>query len=427
MNAKHNIKTQSGKPLIDYSQLIEADRIHGSVYTREDIFDDEMQKIFYGNWVFVGHDSEIPNQGDYITRQIGLESVIMLRNNQDEIRVLLNRCPHRGNSICPKTKGNNKFLKCLYHGWMFSLDGELIDLPGPGGFAKDKANYPMQTLRTESYQGFVFATFNPNTVSLKEHLGHATQLIDRSVNMSPTGKIRLSAGWVKHRFAGNWKMLPENDTDGYHVQFVHSSMARVIDSEYADVITDPDEDAKALTRSWKGGHAELDFSPAYDEPLQPWLGAPASRFPDYVEAMAAAYGKEKSLKIMADGPPHATIFPNLFLGEMNIVIIQPISANECVQWHTPMLLEDVPDDLNNKFIRQSEAALGPSSLVLADDGVISERQQLALQGRSAWLELSRGAERETVDHQGNVIGRVSDEGTNRNYWQNYLQVMSGEQ
>ena len=127
---------------------------------------------------------------------------------------------------------------------------------------------------------------------------------------------------------------------------------------------------------------------------------------------------------MTDGPPHATIFPNLFLGEMNIVIIQPINANECVQWHTPMLLDGVPEALNNKFIRQSEAAMGPASLVLADDGIISERQQIALQGRSAWLELSRGAERETSDEQGNKTGRVSDEGTNRSFWQHYKSVMS---
>ncbi len=424
MTATDQLKAEATSSNIDYSQLIESDRIHGSVYTRQDIFDEEMEKIFYGNWVFVGHSSEIPKKGDYISRPLANEPIIMLRNGDDEINVILNRCPHRGNMMCAEPKGNKKFLNCLYHGWVFSLDGELIDVPGPTGFAKDKANYPLQTLRTESYRGFVFATFNPDVVPLEEHLGLATQLIDRSVNMSPTGEINLSAGWVKHRFAGNWKMLPENDTDGYHVQFVHTSMARVIDSEYADLITDPDEDVKAITRSWEGGHSELDFSPTYDDPLQQWLGAPASRFPDYITAMDAAYGEERSRKIMTDGPPHATIFPNLFLGEMNIVIIQPINANECVQWHTPMLLDGVPEALNNKFIRQSEAAMGPASLVLADDGIISERQQIALQGRSAWLELSRGAERETSDEQGNKTGRVSDEGTNRSFWQHYKSVMS---
>lgn len=425
MNAPEKIKRGPERPVIDYNNLIQSDRIHGGLYTRQDVFDDEMEKIFYGNWVFIGHSSEIPNKGDYVCRPIANEPLVMVRNNNDEIKVVVNRCSHRGNMMCVQAKGSAKFLKCLYHGWVFSLDGDLLDVPGPKGFTKDKADFPLQTLRTESYQGFVFATFNPDVVPLKKHLGLATQLIDRSVEMSPSGQINLSAGWVKHKFAGNWKMLPENDTDGYHVQFVHSSMAKVIDSDYSDVITDPDEDISAITRGWGGGHSELDFSPAYKEPLQ-WLGAPANRFPDYVRDMAATYGEERSQQIMIDGPPHATIFPNLFLGEMNIVIIQPVSVNECVQWHTPMLLDGVPEALNNKFIRQSEAAMGPSSLVLADDGIISERQQIALQGHSAWLELSRGVERETSDAQGNRVGRVSDEVTNRSFWQHYQSVMSSE-
>lgn len=423
MGTYRKIKSESGQPAIDYKHLIQTDRIHGSLYTRQDIFDDEMDKVFYGNWVFIGHASEIPQKGDYVCRPIARESLVMVRNADDEINVLINRCAHRGNMICVEPEGNAKFLKCLYHGWIYSLSGELLDVPAPDGFTKEKADLPLQSLRTESYRGFVFASFNPDVKTLEEHLGRAKLLIDRSVEMSPTGEISLSAGWVKHKFGGNWKMLPENDTDGYHVQFVHSSIPKAIDSDYVDVITDPDGDTNAITRGWGGGHAELDLSPAYTKPLE-WLGSPASRFPEYVKDMAAAYGEQAGKRKMIDGPPHATIFPNLFLGEMNIVIIQPVNANECVQWHTPMLLEGVPEDLNNKFIRQSEAAMGPSSLLLADDGIISERQQIALQGDSYWLELSRGIERQKVDEHGDTIGRLSDEVTNRAFWHHYRDVMS---
>jgi phenylpropionate dioxygenase-like ring-hydroxylating dioxygenase large terminal subunit len=424
MNTYKKIRSDSDRSAIDYEHLIQSDRIHGSLYTRQDIFDDEMEKVFYGNWVFVGHASEIPQKGDYVCRPLARESIVMVRNDSNEINVLINRCAHRGNMICVEEEGSAKFLTCLYHGWTYSLDGNLVDVPGPGGFTKDKADLPLQNLRTESYRGFVFASFNPDVLTLDEYLGRAKLLIDRSVEMSPTGEINLSAGWVKHKFGGNWKMLPENDTDGYHVQYVHSSIPKTIDSEYVDVVSDPDEDISALTRGWQGGHAELDLSPTYTKPLE-WLGAPASRFPDYVKDMAAAYGEQGGEQKMIDGPPHATIFPNLFLGEMNIVIIQPINANECVQWHTPMLLEGVPDNLNNKFIRQSEAAMGPSSLLLADDGIISERQQIALQGESHWLDLSRGIERQEVDDHGDLVGRLSDEVTNRTFWHHYRDVMSG--
>ncbi len=423
MNKQQRPQSESEKPAIDYTNLIQSDRIHGSLYTRQDIFDEEMDRVFYGNWVFIGHDSEIPKTGDYVCRTIARESLVMVRTRDDNINVMINRCAHRGNMICVHPEGNAKFLKCLYHGWIYSLNGELLDVPGPGRFAKEKSDLPLRVLRTENYRGFVFATFNAGVASLEDHLGHAKRLIDRNVEMSPTGKINLSAGWVKHKFEGNWKMLPENDTDGYHVQFVHSSLKKVIDSDYADAITDPDEETLARTRDWGGGHVELDFAPVYTKPLE-WLGAPISRFPDYAKDMAAAYGEEAGMRKLIDGPSHATIFPNLFLGEMNIVIIQPVNANECVQWHTPMLLEGVADDLNNKFMRQSEAALGPASLVLADDGIISERQQIALQGASSWLELSRGAEREEVDEYGVRSGRISDEVTNRSFWHHYRDIMS---
>ena len=142
--------------------------------------------------------------------------------------------------------------------------------------------------------------------------------------------------------------------------------------------------------------------------------------------MLAAYGEEKGNRILRNGPPHAVIFPNLFLGEMNIVIFQPVSASEAVQWHTPLLLEDVPDSINSRIIRNSEAAMGPSAFLLADDSVISERQQMALRDRADWLDISRGLNRERIDELGVIVGHVTDEGTNRGFWQQYRKVMTGE-
>jgi hypothetical protein len=143
---------------------------------------------------------------------------------------------------------------------------------------------------------------------------------------------------------------------------------------------------------------------------------------DYRSLMDEAYGKEAAHRMLTDGPPHVVIFPNLFLGEMNIVMFQPISAGESIHWHTPLLLEGAPDSLNERILRQSEAAMGPSAFLLADDQVISERQQIALRGRADWLDLSRGVEREKVDG-GVRRSHISDETTNRGFWRHYLKVM----
>lgn len=406
---------------IDYQSLIARDRVHGSLYTDEAVFKDEMEKIFFQGWVFIGHDSEVPRAGDYITRTIGLEPMLMLRNREGEIRVFVNRCMHRGNKLCSRDSGNKRVLTCEYHGWSFSLDGELKAVPYPGGFEKEKSGFSLrEPARVESYQGFVFATFNPQACSLDEHLGKAKGLIDRTVRMSPTGKVRLSAGWIRQQYHANWKMLPENDTDGYHAGHVHLSFLQVFRSQY-DAIKEREDERRAQIVDWGNGHGAIDASPMYEQPLE-WLGTTENKVPEYVSLMEQAYGQEAARKILIDGPPHAVIFPNLFLGEMNIVMFQPSGVGQCVQWHTPLLLDGVPDAFNDRIIRQSEAAMGPSAFLLADDQVIAERQQLALQGRSEWLDLSRGLSRE-VETDGVIRSHISDETSNRGFWQHYLRVM----
>lgn len=403
---------------VPYAELIREDRVHGSLYASDQVFEDELERIFYGGWVFVGHESEIPEAGSYVCRMIGLEPVLLLRNRQGAVRVLSNRCSHRGNTVCARASGSAAVLTCDYHGWTFSLDGELLAVPNPGGFHKDKSALPLRAAaQVESCCGFVFACLNGTDLTLDAHLGAARRLIERSARMSPAGRLRLTAGWVKQRMNANWKMLPENATDGYHVGAVHASFLRVFRPAPEDV-----EGPRGLiVKDWGGGHTELDFSPRYDRPLQ-WIGLSEERAADYSRSMVEAWGEEEGRRLLRSGAPHAAIFPNLLLGEMNVAIFQPLSANESVQWHTPMLLEGVDDALNARIIRQSEGAMGPSGFLLADDAVISERQQLAMRGQAGWLELGRGAKRERAEG-GAICSFATDEVNNRGFWRHYRSVM----
>jgi len=108
----------------DVAALIEKDRIRGSVYTNEALFEQEMKKIFHSGWVFVGHDSEIPSAGEYVRRTLGLEEVLMVRQRDDSIAVLVNRCTHRGNMLRVEKHGKEKYFTCAYHGWVFDLGGQ---------------------------------------------------------------------------------------------------------------------------------------------------------------------------------------------------------------------------------------------------------------------------------------------------------------
>lgn len=406
-----------------YSRLIGEDWLDGSVYTDPQIFEEEIDKIFYRGWVFVGHDSEIPNPGDYVTRMLGREPVMMQRNARGEVKVLVNRCTHRGNLLRNRDSGNARAITCPYHGWSFSLDGDLVDVPYRGGFKKDCSGLGLdRPVMVDSVHGFVFASFNPNVESLTSFLGGAITLFDRMAEQSPVGKIRLSAGWIKQKFDSNWKMLPENDTDGYHVNSVHLSFVRAIRSQYDSNLTAPEDQVEGITRDWGHGHSEIDFGPSYRHPLQ-WMGTSGDKFPEYVQSMEQAYGREKANELLTLGPPHAVLFPNLFLGEGNVVIFQPIDVNTSVQWHTPLQLEGVPEALNERLVRQSIAAMGPSAFLLADDAIIAERTQTALKGRSARLDLSRGLEREQRNGEV-IVSHLTDETTNRSFWQHYRSVMS---
>ncbi|HVZ46489.1 MAG TPA: Rieske 2Fe-2S domain-containing protein [Ramlibacter sp.] len=404
-----------------YGALIEHDRVHASLYCDPVVFDDEMQRIFYGGWVFVGHESEIPNPGDYVCRFIGLEEVVMVRNQAGVVRVLSNRCTHRGNRICPTEKGNARVLTCQYHAWSFSLDGELLAVPRPNGFCKPKEEFHLQgPALVDSYRGFVFASFDAGAGSLPAHLGHAAAMIDRAADQSPTGRISLCAGWARHAIRGNWKSLLENATDGYHTPVVHASFLQTFRTQY-DVTAAPERERVAESRDLGNGHGEVNFVPRYKKILE-WLGSSAEKLPGYVEAMELAYGKERAHRLMLEGAPHVTIFPNLFIGEANIVIFQPISADESVQWHTAMLFEGADASMNARALRQSEGALGPSSFLLADDAVIFERLQSAGRGRAGWLDLSRGLNREE-EAQGIRTGYATDETSTRAFWRQYQKVM----
>jgi phenylpropionate dioxygenase-like ring-hydroxylating dioxygenase large terminal subunit len=400
--------------MIDYKALVQDDRIHASLYTDPRVFTDEMERIFHRGWVFVGHDTEIPRPGDYVTRHVGSEPVVMVRGINGSLSVLINRCRHRGTMVCQAERGSARTLTCPYHGWTYDLRGELVGVPYPGGYAGfDKSAYGLaRAARVSTYRGFVFASLSADGISLREHLGSATKLIDRSCDLSPVGEIELTAGWVKHRCAANWKMLPENDSDGYHLGFVHRAMFQTIRSQYQRVVGD-EKTIKAVVRDWGNGHIEIDWSPGYEDLFEWFGGATGDAVAGYVAAIERRDGAEAARRRFREGPAHALIFPNLFLGETNIAIVQPVGVEECVHWHTPMFLKGVPE-FNGRLLRMAEAGMGPASFLMPDDLIVAGRNQLGLHAQTTpWLLLGRGLHRETVD-----------ETTNRGFWRHYRTVMA---
>lgn len=407
------------------TSLIQSNKVHGSLYTNEEVFREEIEKIWSRVWVYVGHESEVPNKDDFILKHIGLEEVIMTRGADGEINLLHNRCPHRGNRVCVDKSGNNKWFKCQYHGWMFKTNGALHGYPYPQGFQdKLRGTYDMAPVaRVAVYRGLVFGCLSGSGPSLEEYLGGAKDRLDLMLLNSPSGELEVTAGFIKHRVRANWKILVENETDGYHPQVVHASIFDVVNSVVAETYRDG---SPAVTRSFGNGHAELDVRPEMRRIGKPmhWFNTTAERLPQYTAEMNEAYGEEKAREVMIDGIPHLMIFPNLFIAEVQLFVLQPVSMNETIQ-HVTALQFKGAKEFNRRLRQQTMGSVGPAGFLLADDGEMYERTQRGLeQAKPEWVYLGRGQHRETEEEDGNMIGDVTDDMPSRRLWQYYKTLMA---
>jgi len=408
----------------DLDRLIRHDRVHGSLYRDPAIFDAELEKIWYRTWVYVGHESEVANADDFVMKSIGPQPVIMTRGRSGDINLLLNRCPHRGNQVCTAPRGNAKTFTCPYHNWTFANDGRLTAYAFPAGYdGQDMSRLGLGRVpRVASYRGFVFGSFAAEGPSLEEHLGGAAETIDRLCEASPEGEVEITAGFLQHRVKANWKFVLENETDGYHPAFVHASIFSVADSGIGALYG---AKSTALSRDYGNGHTEVDLRPEFRRIGQPmaWFGTTADRVPDYVAKMKRSHGERKAREIMTDGTPHVMIFPNLFIAEIQIFVLQARGVDDTVQHVTALQLKGAPD-LNRRLRQQTMGSVGPAGFLLADDSEMYERTQRGVQSRNPeWLYLGRGQHRERRDENGYQVAHATDELPQRGIWRHYRTLM----
>jgi phenylpropionate dioxygenase-like ring-hydroxylating dioxygenase large terminal subunit len=414
---------------IDYKHLVLDDRIHGRLYYDPEIFREEIEKIWHREWVYVAHESEVPETGDYVTRQIGIQPVIVSRDEDGKIHLLLNRCVHRGNTVCQSDRGNSHAFRCAYHGWTYNNRGELVGLPYAGGYDDSfrRSDFGLVRVpRAGSYRGLIFASLSASGPSLDEHLGPAKRLIDQFVNLSPEGEIVLRSGVLKHSYRGNWKMALENSVDGYHPNILHHAAIVMMMRGKVDMekVFGEKSDARALDLGH--GVEQLDLSPVHSKNggrvVPP--GWSKQAFEEYSAAMVEHYGEERAQRIMGEGPPHFCIFPNLIFILNQFRVIQPLSVAETVIQYYPTLLKGAPEEINQRRLSETYLIHGPAGRVAPDDFEAYERNQYGFEARmNEWLVLRRGLHREIRDN-GTVAGQETDETTQRGIWRHYRDVMS---
>jgi benzoate/toluate 1,2-dioxygenase subunit alpha len=405
----------------EIAKLIEPGRVHRRVYADADLFELEMERIFGRAWLFVGHGSQVPNPGDYVTTELGRQPVIMVRHRDGSVQVLLNRCTHRGAKVVSERRGHAQRLVCCYHGWAFDTDGTLVTVPvseGCGEGFDQGALGLAHTPRVGEYRGFVFASLAANGPSFEDHIGPMKGNIDDLVDRAPDGTLALDSGMHRYVYNGNWKLQVENVLDSYHVPFGHASTVnkqgvqfarREGDQKGAAVI---ETEKKQTAASWKdrksfiagNGHGWTSNT-TLDEGKR---SSPV--FDEYKQVLAQKVGAERAEQILTPRLHNSLIYPNMSIMGLNIHVrvIKPISVDRTEVNVYPIRLLGAPEAMNAANIRLLNVTHSAASFVQTDDLESFVRAQKGLQSRMTdWVDISRGLGAEEPDRATNTTRELA--------------------
>jgi phenylpropionate dioxygenase-like ring-hydroxylating dioxygenase large terminal subunit len=388
-------------------QLVRDTEVHKDLYINHELFQLEMEQLFANTWVYVGHASQVPNKGDYITTTVGNEEVVMVRHNDDSIKVLYNRCPHKGVKVAGESCGNTgKFFRCPYHAWTFRTDGKLLAIPlkkgyENTGFECSEASQGMAPVENvEVYRDFVFCRLSPEGESFADFFGESLSTIDNMVDRSPEGKLEVAGGVMRYMHNCNWKMLVDNQTDTCHPMVAHESSAGTAVKVWQEA---PEGTPKPMAvelfapfmspyefyenmgiRVWKNGHGHTGVSDS--------IHADYADISGYWDQMVAAYGEDKAKAILGEVRHNTIYFPNIMVkGPIQTLrVFKPIAADKTLVESWTFRLVGAPDKLLERTLMYNRLINAPTSVVGHDDLEMYERAQTALQSRGRdWMNVGR--------------------------------------
>lgn len=421
--------------------LVRPTEVHKDIFISEEIFELEMEHLFANTWVYVGHASQIPNVGDFYTTTVGNEPVVMVRHTDRTIKVLHNRCPHKGVMVAGETCGNTgKFFRCPYHAWTFKTDGKLLSIPLKKGYDPEvfndcEASKGMAAVENvRDYREFVFCRLSPEGQSFDEFFGESLSTLDNMIERSPEGRLEVAGGVLRYMHDCNWKMLVDNQTDTCHPMVAHESSAgtavRVWEEapegtpkpmaveQFAPFIS-PYEFFEGMgIRVWENGHGHTGVHNS--------IHAAYSEVPGYLEAMNQAYGNERAAEILANTRHNTTYFPNIMVkGPIQTLrIFKPLSAGKTLVESWTFRLVGAPDKLLERTLMYNRLINAPTSVVGHDDHEVYERSQHGLHSRGRdWVNVARLYDPGESDRKNEVVNGTS-EWQMRNQYQAWARYMT---
>jgi glycine betaine catabolism A len=203
--------------------------LSGSDYTSLEVYDEEREKIWWGDWVCVGRTEEVENPGDYIVRDVAGESIFIVRNNDGDLRSFYNVCSHRGTKFLDdETSGNvRKAFVCPYHAWAYDTNGQLVGTPNVKQDEYfDRAQYPLHPVAVGDYAGFLFVNLSNEPRPLMEALSDGAESIT-AFERFKMQEMRIGVRLV-YEVEANWKIIVENYNECLHCPQIHPELVQVI-------------------------------------------------------------------------------------------------------------------------------------------------------------------------------------------------------
>ncbi len=374
-------------------------RLHRSAFTDEALFELEMKHIFEGNWIYLAHESQIPNNNDYYTAHIGRQPVVIARNRQGQLNAFINACSHRGATLCRHKRGNKATYTCPFHGWTFNNSGKLLKVKDPEGagypecFNKEGSHDLKKVARFESYRGFLFGSLNADVKPLAEFLGEAARIIDMIVDQSSDG-LEVLRGASTYTFEGNWKLQAENGADGYHVSAVHWNYAATTNQRKQREACVDEIRAMDAGKWGQQGGGFYAFDHGHLLLWTKWAN-PEDR-PNFSrrDEFAARCG-EATADWMIQHSRNLCLYPNVYLMDQfgsQIRLLRPISVNKTEVTIYCIAPKGESDEARSRRIRQYEDFFNVSGMATPDDLEEFRACQEGYAGRAlAWNDMSRGA------------------------------------
>ena len=421
--------------------LVRPDQVHRDLYLSEELFALEQEHFFANTWNYVGHDSQLPKPGDFISVEIAGQPLIVVRQSDKSVRVMMNRCAHKGSRLVSQPCGNTgKFFRCPYHAWTYKTDGSLLSIPLKNGYEGTQLNECeaskglTQVKHVRLYRGFIFVKLSDAGPDFDEYFGDSLSSIDNMADRSPEGELEIAGGCLRFVHQCNWKMFIENLNDTMHPMVAHESSAGTAKALWAGK---PADEPKPMAidlfvpfmseykffedmgvRVYENGHS---FSGVHFS-----IHSKYAAIPEYDNAMKARYGEGRAAEILGLARHNTVYYPNLTIkgAIQSIRVVKPIAADKTLIESWTFRLKGAPPQLLERTCMYNRLINSPFSIVGHDDLQAYRGMQAGLRASgNEWVSLHRNFDPAEVG-QKEVTTTGTSEISMRNQYRAWLKYMT---